>query len=151
MTLGHPGLSAWARRIVAVALVGALAGCAIRFISSYDETTDKAVSALQKKTATHFVTLEGVEGKPDCAYERQKVFYDESKVEASAIAVRAAALPKNEITTQQAMLLADSLDNLEKLHRLSCLSKDQIRVLREQFNTSFTAILKLELAKKRGE
>lgn len=129
----------------------ALSGCTVKLISSYDETTDKTVTALQKKTESHLVALEAEEGLPECRYEKHKQFYDEAKVDVSAIAVRAAAIPKNEITTTQTELLANSLASLEKLHKIACLSKDQIAPLRIQFNSSFTAILKLELAKRRGD
>lgn len=137
--------------VVVLALALAVSGCSIKLISSYDETTDKTVTALQKKTEAHLVALEAVEGLPECKYEKHKQFYDEAKVDVSAIAVRAAAIPKNNITIEQAVLLSSSLDNLEKLHKIACLSKDQIKPLRTQFNSSFTAILKLELAKRRGE
>jgi PBP1b-binding outer membrane lipoprotein LpoB len=137
--------------VVVLALALAVSGCSIKLISSYDETTDKTVTALQKKTEAHLVALEAVEGLPECKYEKHKQFYDEAKVDVSAIAVRAAAIPKNDITTEQTVLLSSSLDNLEKLHKIACLSKDQIKPLRTQFNSSFTAILKLELAKRRGE
>jgi len=136
---------------VFLGLASALSGCSVKLISSYDETTDKAVSALQRKTEAHLVALEAVEGLPECKYEKYKQFYEEARVDASAIAVRAAAIPKNEITTEAVTLLAGSLGSLEKLHKIACLSKDQIAPLRTQFNTSFTAILKLELAKRRGE
>lgn len=135
--------------VLAISL--AVTGCSLKLISSYDETTDKTVTALQKKAEAHLVALEAVEGLPECKYEKHKQFYEEAKVDVSAIAVRAAAIPKNEITTEQAALLSGSLNNLEKLHMIACISKDQIKPLRTQFNSSFTAILKLELAKRRGE
>jgi len=142
----HPTLG-----VAILALALAVSGCSIKLISSYDETTDKTVTDLQKKTEAHLVALEAVEGLPECIYEKHKKFYDEARVDVSAIAVRAAAIPKNEITTEQTILLSNSLDSLGKLHKIACLSKDQIKPLRTQFNSSFTAILKLELAKRRGE
>ena len=136
---------------VCLAVTLALSGCTVKLVSGYDETTDRAVTDLQRKTEAHLVTLESVEGLPECTYENHKQFYDEAKVDISAITVRAAAIPKNDITTQESQLLASQLDNLEKLHKIACLSKDQITLVRTHFNTSFTAILKLELAKRRGE
>jgi len=133
--------------LLAIAL--SVAGCTVKFISSYDEETDKAVTALQRKTESHLVALESVEGMPDCKFEGHKKFYNDAKVDVSAIAVRAAAIPKNEITTEQMQLLARNIDNLEALHKISCLSKDQIKQLRHDLNLGFTAILKLELAKRR--
>lgn len=137
--------------LIVLTVAFSISGCAIKLISSYDETTDKTVTALQKKTEAHLVALEAVEGLPECTYEKHRRFYDEAKVDVSAIVVRAAAIPKNEITTEQTALLSRSLESLEKLHKVACLTKDQITPLRTQFNSSFTAILKLELAKRRGE
>lgn len=136
---------------VYVMLASGLTGCTVKLISDYDETTDRAVSALQRKTESHLVTLENVENLPDCVYDKHKQFYDDAKIDVSAITVRAAAIPKNNITTKETQLLLDSLEKLERLHKISCLSKDQIALLRSHFNTSYTAILKLELAKRRGE
>lgn len=145
-----PGLSVF---LVAVCLATTivLSGCTVKLISSYDETTDRTVSALQRKTEAHLVTLEAVEGLPECTYDHHKPFYDEAKVDISAITIRAAAIPKNEITTKETILLSSNLENFEKLHKIACLSKDQIALLRSHFNSSYTAILKLELAKHRGE
>ena len=137
-------------RIVFLVITLTLSACATKLISSYDEATDKAVTALQKKTEEHLLSLEAVEGLPECQYKNYKKFYVEAKVDVSAINIRAAAIPKNEITTEQTVLLSKSLESLESLHKIDCLSKDQISTLRLQFNSSFTAILKLELAKRRG-
>lgn len=150
-SIGHPSTCRTRIAAIVVAAGMVLSGCSFQLISKYDEATDKAVTALQKKTEAHLVALEAVQGLPDCKYEKHKQFYEEAKVDISAITVRAAAIPKNEITTQQAGLLAGSLGSLEKLHRIACLSGEQIAPLRTQFNSSFTAILKLELAKRRGE
>lgn len=151
MNVGRP---AGIRLIMGVTLLNIvllISGCTVKLISSYDEVTDKNVTALQKKTESHFVSLESTEGLPECNYKYHKKFYDEAKVDVSAITVRAAAIPQNEITTEQTELLSKNLENLEKLHKIACLSKDQIAIVRKNFNSSFTAILKLELAKKRGE
>lgn len=129
----------------------ALPGCVVKLVSNYDETTDRTVTALQKKTEAHLIALEAAEGLPECKYEDHKQFYGEAKVDVSAIAVRTAAIPKNEITSEQVMLLSKSLENLEELHKIACLSRNQISPLRIQFNSSFTAILKLEFAKRRGD
>lgn len=135
--------------VLAIAI--SVPGCAVTLLSSYDETTDKSVTALQRKTEAHLVALESVDGLPGCELAKHKQYYSEAKVDVSAVAVRAAAIPKNERTTEQITLLAGSLEDLEKLHRISCFSKAQIAPLRILLNSQFTSILKLELAKKRGE
>lgn len=137
-------------------IFAALSGCTLKLISSYDEETDKSVTALQRKVETFLVRLEGLDGSPECAYDHHKAFYAGARVEVSAIQVRAAAMPENDITTQQVKLLSESLGTLEKIHKgklrkgRNCFSVEEIQPLRENFNASFTAILKLELAKKRG-
>ena len=65
--------------------------------------------------------------------------------------MRARAIPDNDITIQQIVLLKENIDLLEQLHKLGCLTKEQIETLRISFNSGFTAILKLELAKRRGD
>lgn len=134
----------------------ALSDCTLKLISSYDEETDKAVMALQRKVETFLIRLEGLDGSPECTYDHHKAFYAGAKVEVSAIQVRAAAIPENEITIEQVGLLSKSLGSLEALHKgklkkgRNCFSIEEIEPLRQSFNASFTAILKLELAKKRG-
>jgi len=129
----------------------ALYGCTVKLISSYDENTDKAVTQLQKDFEKFFITVESQAGTNDCKHENHIKFYQDSTVSISAIEVRAKAMDKNEITVEQVGLLKDSLGSLEKLHKIGCFSKDQVSLLRDSFNTSITAILKLELAKKRGD
>jgi len=134
-----------------ILLVVVLAGCPVRFISNYDEKTDQAVTDLQKKVETFFVTAEGQTDPLECKYENHKVFYREAKVAVSAIELRAKATPDNHITLQHVGLLKDSLKKLEELHKINCLSAAQVAPLRSNFDSTFTAILKFELAKKRGE
>ncbi len=128
-----------------------LAGCNVKLVSSYDEKTDQAVTTLQRKIETFFVQIESQVGLPECEYDNHIGFYQETKVSISAIEMRARAIPQNDITVQQVQLLKSSLESLEKLHKLGCLSGGQVTNLQSNFNTHLTAILKLELAKKRGE
>ena len=126
-------------------------GCTVKLISSYDDKTDKAVSDLQIKVETFFLTLESLEGLPECKYEQHALFYRDAKVAVSAMEVRARAIPDNDITIKQIVLLKENIELLEQLHKLGCLTKEQIKPLRISFNSGFTAILKLELAKRRGD
>ena len=128
-----------------------VSACTLKLVSSYDEVTDKAVTDLQRKVETFLVSLGTEQGQPACAYSNHQTFYREARVDVSAIRVRAAAIPQNELTVEQLRLLDDSLDKLEQLHQIGCPSTEQLKALRTAFNASFTAILKLELAKKRGQ
>lgn len=137
--------------LVLLIILTILSGCSVKFMSSYDENTDKAVTQLQKNFETFFVTLESQERiAAECKYSNHKEFYQDSTIAISAIDVRAKALDKNEKTVEQIGLLNTSLNNLELIHKIDCLDENGIKVMRNSFNSIFIAILKLELGKKRG-
>jgi hypothetical protein len=137
--------------LVSLNLIVSTAGCSIKLISDYDEATDKAVTQLQRKVDGFLVDMQRKAGTAEAEYAKHAQFYDEASVDVDAIRVRAQAMPKNDITVQQIKLIQDSLDKLKQLHKLGFSSPEEIAPLRSAFDISFTAILKLELAKKRGE
>jgi hypothetical protein len=131
-----------------------LVGCAVRFISTYDDTTDHQVTQLQRSVDSFLRSLARNPKAPGCTYEKHQSFYDSTSVALGSLTIRNRARDKNQITVQQLELLDSSVTLLERLHRIkgdsACLSPDEIEPLRANFNTSFSAILRLELAKKRG-
>jgi hypothetical protein len=73
-----------ATTLVAAVLIAALSACApVKLVSDYDEQTDKAVTALQKKVATFLIGLGDEVGTPACTYENNKAFYADAKVDVS--------------------------------------------------------------------
>jgi hypothetical protein len=134
--------------LVGIALLG---GCTVKLISDYDEQTDKALTALQRKMETFFVDLEDKIGTEEADYRYYEDFYDEVKVDISAIRLRASALPKNEITLKQVTLLEENIQLLEEVHKEGIVAVEVIQPIRDDFNTALSNILRLELAKKRGE
>ena len=136
---------------VAALIMLVFSGCStIRLIADYDEQTDIAVTQFQRKTEQFLIMLERNVGTDEASYSRNTKFYDEAKVDLSAVRVRAVAIPDNDRTVQQLDLLSDTLGDLEKLHKLG-ISANDIPPIRTALNVSCTAILKLELAKKRGK
>jgi len=95
------------------------------------------------------VFMERNEGRDEAQYSRNTKFYDDVRVDISAIRVRAHAIPDNEIAVKQLGLLADNIDILEKLHKIG-MNRNDIQPIKNALNMSCSAILKLELAKKRG-
>lgn len=144
-----PRLAAIFRPLSIAVLMLVFAACTPSLLAPYDEVTDRSVSALQRQTEAHLIALEAAAGTPDCVFEHHQRFYHDARIDISALAVRTAAIPGNERTAEQTTLLLASLDSLRQLHRLGCLAPEQIAILRTQFNSSFTAILRLELAKRR--
>jgi hypothetical protein len=128
-----------------------LPGCTVKLIADYDEQTDKSITELQRKLETFFVNLEGQFGTDEAKYENHLDFYKEVKVDISAIKLRVSALPQNEITVKQVTLLEENIALLEEFHKEGIATIEVIEVPRKDFNSALLNILKLELAKKRGE
>ena len=133
-------------------LVIATQSCtSIKLISEYDEITDKTVTELQEKISNYFVVLERTIGKDEAKYENFIDQFDNIKVDLNTLEVRAAAFDKNKIVEEQVHELTEMVNNLEALHKIGFSSIEQIKALRQPFNSAFTAIIKLQLALKRGE
>ena len=158
-------LSLWL--VVAAALL--LAGCpSIKLISDYDEKLDQGVSELQKKVEKILSKIESSPQDPKKTYAEAD--YAEIKQDLSVLITRASSWDKNDLTVKQLYnlgyaLLADPLvapedlklaapdreQSLQGRHNKSEAFKPQDLVdLRGILNVDFQAILKLELAKKRG-
>ena len=135
-------------------LVWGASGCAVRLISQYDDYTDREVMQLERSVDGFLVSLSRNSTPPGCTHARHTGFYDSTAVALNSLTLRNRARSKNQLTVQQLELLDSSLVTLERLHRLKgddrCLSPAEIEPVRANFNTSFTAIVTLELAKKRS-
>ena len=137
--------------LLSLAVGLALSGCAIRLIADYDEHVDKATTEIQRKVESFLIKLERSVGTPAADYSQHVALYDDVRVDLSALKVRASAIPKNSITVEQIDLVSDSWSKLEQLHKIGFKTREEIAPLRRNFNQAFTQILKLELAKRRGE
>lgn len=127
----------------------AISGCTIRLVSNYDQKIDDGITALQKKTEAFLIKLERTCQTPEGAYANHISFYDEAKVELSALQVRADAIARNKQTSEQLMKLRDSFEKMEAQHKQG-FTPIVVAKTRNILNSHFTAILKLEVAKKRG-
>lgn len=137
-------------------LVLGSAGCTIKLIADYDENTDALVTSLQRELSTFFVDLESKLGTPAESYENFGDTYKAIRVDISALSLRVNALPKNSITQEQVDILKRNLDLFEQLHKSGLGEgvegkKAVLTSIREDFDTALAAILRLELAKKRGD
>ena len=126
-------------------------------MAPYDDKFDQMASDLQKKVSTHIEAIDG-SGTPDCLYDNHKAFYDDARVDASALAVRAASHELNSETIRQVEALTDSINTFEKLHVSAsnaptprCMGSLELSPIRRAFDQTLGAIMKLEIAKKRGK
>ena len=136
--------------IIIIVNVLLLSSCSLVSVSPYDSSADKAITKLHKQTAEFFAEFSKAADKPGCGYPLHLSFYQNSKVSISSLLVRARAMADNHISVSQLELLSSSYLNLAQLHQLGCFTPTQVSELWVSFDASFSAILKLELAKKYG-
>ena len=129
-------------------------GCSVKLISDYDEVIDKSVTELQKKVEAFLIKMEGSAGSSEGEYINNRSFYNEARVEISAMRLRAEAIPENNITVQHINEIEKNIENLRMLHEKrgqKGLTKDLIEPVRAIINIQFKAMLTLEFAKKHGK
>jgi len=130
-------------------LVSTLSACSVKLIADYDAQIDTAASTLQKKMDSFCTTLVGATGAA-AQYNSNKTFYAEYAVDVRAVKVRASAYPKNSISIRQYDLMLRSLEDFRNQHQTDdTLPAAYINTTRDLFNTAWTAIITLEVAKKR--
>ena len=122
-----------------------LTGCAVTFISSYDEATDKGVTGLQTSIDS---LMRQLDQDPVPDYGAVKKNYDTIRVDLSSLRFRNEARPNNSITVKQLNILKGQLDTLENQHKNKTLNQVMIAPAQDALDRTLSAILKLELAKK---
>lgn len=118
-------------------------------IALYDPLIDQSVTALHKKSESFFITLERNFGKKESEYSTNIPFYDEVKLDISAIKIRVKSREKNEKTFKQVCLLENSFDSLEVCHKEGFTDLEEIKINRSAINIQFESILKLEINKRK--
>jgi len=150
----HYSQSSW-RWLFITFMFFMFSGCStVKLVGDYDEQIDKGITQLQKDVETFLTKLEGTAENPLSKveeHEKYTQFYANTKVSISGLRVRADAIEANSRTVQMISNLRELLDELEKFHKEGLKKIEIQKSLRGGFNSLFTAILTLELAKKRGE
>lgn len=155
---------------LALVLSFALPACVqqVRLISDYDESIDQGVTSIQKKVEVILTKIERWRTDPSKAYVAQD--YTAIREDLDLLITRAQAAEKSDLTTKQLYTLGYALVenppvappelglgppqpqlSLEARNRYKeALTAADIQDLRKLIDADFRAILKLELAKKRG-
>ena len=128
-----------------------LSSCQVQWVSMYDETFDRQVTAFQKTTHTHLEKLKTMTW-PDCGYDANEDFYIGLVADVQVIVTRAESLEMNDQTVSQAKALRDNTSNLRDTHKAStqaCLSDSYLAMSQRLFDQIVRATLWLEHGKKR--
>jgi hypothetical protein len=157
---------------IVLAIILSLAACSdIRLISDYDPQIDQGVSNLQKKVESILTKIDRSDrsrSNPSTVYSAAD--YDQIREDLNVLRTRAESEPQNQLTVKQLYRLGYALlDNpptsptvplpqeakgqsLEARNRSSApLGTEDVESLRSLLEADFRNILRLELAKKRGE
>ena len=128
-----------------------VAGCAVQYVSRYDEATERSITSIQRQVESLLQDIERSLGTPEAAYENYTDAYKRLHVDAVILHTRAQAIELNQYTIEQSRELIDWLKNLESLHMDDggIRNGELVVVLRSQAQQIFVAMLKFELAKKR--
>jgi hypothetical protein len=144
----------WSRLALLGCGVALLSGC-VTLMAPYDEKIDDMATGLQREVSAEIEALRDAD-KPDCLYPNHAGFYRQARVDVRALSVRAAAHELNAQTIAQIEDLSGALNDLEALHKIAtqanrCMRSDEFSDINRGFDQITGAIIKLELAKKRGE
>jgi hypothetical protein len=125
-------------------------GCfSVKLVADYDEAVDKQVTELYKDVSIY---MQELANKPevsgaDSAARASK--YNDIQLNISMLKLRAVAKEKNNQQIEQTELLTDSWNKIGELQKLKP-SKEMVLNAQSGLEITLTAILKLEIAKKRS-
>jgi hypothetical protein len=146
-------LGRFVQQLVLLCLIcAAIAGCQVKFVSDYDETTDKMATDLQKKIDNKFGEwLRLPPGSPTLQYSANTAFYADVDGDLRALRARALAQPLNKDTLGIIDAIQNSVQTIEQQHRKAgTISLAALGSAENQLDFQFQQLIQLELAKKRG-
>lgn len=130
-------------------LVFSTIGCSyVKPVSVYDEQMDKGITALQKNTEEVLLMIETYQGKVESTYEYHRAYYRRAIIDVSSLKIRAEAIQEDNLSTKMLKQLLNNIIRFEKDH-IEGIAANEVDLYRGGFNSQFTALLSLELAKKR--
>jgi hypothetical protein len=121
----------------------------VKLVADYDEAVDKQVTEIYRNISTYMQDLANtpqVSGTDSIARVSK---YNSIQLDISTLKLRASAKEKNSQQIQQVELLVDSWNKIGELQKLHP-TKDMIQSAQSGLEITLTAILKLEIAKKRS-
>jgi hypothetical protein len=125
--------------------------CKVTLLAPYDEITDQTVTTMQEMTSAFFVKIESEPESMDMKYENQKKFYQQLKTKAATVRIRNNAIDKNKIMVSMIGELEANIGRLETLHKgksNGLLLPEEIKLLKDAFETQYGAIINFLMALK---
>jgi hypothetical protein len=123
-----------------------LIGCSISLISKYDEVIDHGITDFQKKMDLHFIQKQRNPTSPF-----SEGFFDSVMIDLRLLEKRASFAPKDSETTISIRSLIDQVKTIESIETDNREKSKFYERSQTTIDRDCNEILKLELAKKRGE
>ncbi len=149
--------------VIAITALLVTACSDFRFISDYDQETDRSLTSIQRKTDDFIESLIRDFGAEEASFAENATFYEGMDTDLRRLEFRVTSIPDNQHTVElveniRLVILGDpgSPDgqSLRDLHQMPRdpdlgLNPTVLEVARRSINQTISAALSLELAKKR--
>ncbi len=146
--------------LVLLSCVHFMTGCSQKLMTDYDADTEKLATQTYEKISSLFINLKSKVGTQEANFNNYEKDYNTIEVQLDTLQMRASAFPKNKQTQEMIKELEKQINTFETLHKEKDIFTNQdrretgikaIEQAKRGIQTTVTAILKLEIAKKRGE
>ncbi len=136
------------RRTLLPALLLLVVSCGVTLIAPYDPEIDRGCVELHGRMDRF---LHGLRSEPQATFVDSLDYYDHYELDVRALRFLARGHDQNDLSVQQFDNMLASLEQLRLAHSAGPLAPETADVLRDLFDISWSAIRRLELAKKRGD
>jgi hypothetical protein len=126
--------------------------CQVMLTGAYDQVTDQSFNKIQDDVSTLIVRLERNldSGNPENnAYPVFMPAYESLAGQIQSLRMRCSAIPKYNIVLGHVEALSNTVNDLEKFHKLGIPNRESLIVIRRTFEIEFKAVVQLQNALKR--
>ena len=135
---------ALARFAIAALLAVAVGGC----VAPYDQTTDQAITSLEKRLDTH---IDSIAASPSITQPLDSAFFTDVRNEIRSLRLRTEARGDDPSLKKQAALLDEismQVDKVEQLEKTKLRGAEAWQTVKDGLGTNVKGFLAVELARK---
>lgn len=141
--------------IIALIVPFILVSCRVMLIGAYDEVTDQSIQQIQNDVSSLLVSIEKDLLNGDTSalkYVNYKSNYDDIEGQLQSVIIRADALPKYKLVTDQLVPFDSTIRRLESFHKLGFSLSDtaSLRIIKKTVEFDFQQMITLQNGLKRS-
>lgn len=132
-----------------------LTSCRVMLIGAYDEVTDQSIQQIQNDVSSLLVSIEKdlLDGDTSAIkYMNYENNYDDIEGQLRSAIIRAGALPKYKLVTEQLVPFDSTIRRLESFHKLGFTLSDtaSLRIIKKTIELDFQQMITLQNGLKRS-